>query len=57
LSKDIIQLQAENERLQTLGKMGNFNENQKVNQLENEKGKYEMEIKKKCHDEMKKNAR
>jgi len=53
LSKDIIQLQAENERLQTLGKMGNFNENQKVNQLENEKGKYEMEIKK-CHDEMKK---
>jgi len=53
LAKDIIQLQAENERLQALGKMGNFNENQKVQQLETEKDKYEVEIKKR-HEELKK---
>jgi len=53
LAKDIIQLQADNERLQSLGKMDNFNENQKVHQLETEKEKYEMEIKK-CNEELKK---
>jgi len=52
----VIRLQSEIERLQTLGKIGNFSENKQIQQLETDTKNYEMEIAK-CHEELKKNTR
>jgi len=56
LAKDMIELRSEIERLQTVGKMDNFNENKQINQLQVDKKKYEMDMEK-CQKELKKNTR
>jgi len=53
----MIELRSEIERLQTVGKMDNFNENKQINQLQvDKKKKYEMDMEK-CQKELKKNTR
>jgi len=49
----MIELRSEIERLQTVGKMDNFNENKQINQLQVDKKKYEMDMEK-CQKELKK---
>jgi len=53
LTQDVIQLQSEIERLQTVGKLGNFNENKQMQHLEADRKTFENEIGK-YHEELKK---
>jgi len=52
----MIELRSEIERLQTVGKMDNFNENKQINQLQVDKKKYEMDMEK-MSKRVKKNTR